>query len=195
MSLRYEILTGADVAAALDDLARLRIEVFREWPYLYDGDMAYERGYMRSYENNPNAILVGAFDQGKLVGASTGTALNGHDAAFATAFAPSDFDLNDIFYCAESVLLPAYRGQGAGHAFFDHREDFARARHYRYSAFCAVTRPDDHPKRAPQYRPLDPFWRARGYEPLEGVIATLDWRDIGEAESTTKPLQFWIKPL
>lgn len=195
MSLRYEILTGADVAAALDDLARLRIEVFREWPYLYDGDMEYERGYMRSYENNPNAILVGAFHQCNLVGASTGTALKGHDEAFATAFDHSGLALDEIFYCAESVLLPAYRGQGAGHAFFDHREQFARACHYRYSAFCAVTRPGDHPKRAPHYRPLDAFWRARGYEPLNGVIASLDWRDIDEAESTTKPLQFWIKPL
>ena len=25
--------------------ARLRIEVFRDWPYLYDGDLAYEQSY------------------------------------------------------------------------------------------------------------------------------------------------------
>ena len=37
------ILTGDAVAGALDDLARLRIAVFRDWPYLYDGDVAYER--------------------------------------------------------------------------------------------------------------------------------------------------------
>jgi hypothetical protein len=30
-------LAGAEVAPYLDDLARMRIEVFREYPYLYDG--------------------------------------------------------------------------------------------------------------------------------------------------------------
>lgn len=34
-------LTGLDLDAALDDMARLRIKVFRDWPYLYDGDVDY----------------------------------------------------------------------------------------------------------------------------------------------------------
>ncbi|MFP5511018.1 MAG: GNAT family N-acetyltransferase, partial [Alphaproteobacteria bacterium] len=42
--IRVAALTGAGLEAALDDVARLRIAVFRDWPYLYDGDLAYERG-------------------------------------------------------------------------------------------------------------------------------------------------------
>jgi len=42
-------LTGDGLTAALADLARLRIAVFRDWPYLYDGDEAYEREYLRAY--------------------------------------------------------------------------------------------------------------------------------------------------
>ena len=40
--IRVERLTGAALAAALPDVARLRIAVFRAYPYLYDGDAAYE---------------------------------------------------------------------------------------------------------------------------------------------------------
>ena len=38
-------LAGADLEAALDGVADLRITVFRDWPYLYDGSREYEREY------------------------------------------------------------------------------------------------------------------------------------------------------
>ena len=41
--MRVEALTGNALDAALDAVARLRIEVFSAFPYLYDGDLAYAR--------------------------------------------------------------------------------------------------------------------------------------------------------
>ncbi|MEY2961715.1 MAG: hypothetical protein RLZ60_1545, partial [Pseudomonadota bacterium] len=90
---------------------------------------------------------------------------------------------------------PDYRGQGAGHVFFDMREAKAKALGRRYVAFCSVMRPEDHPARPADYRPLDGFWRKRGYEKLDGVIARFKWTDHGDAEQTEKPLQFWMKAL
>jgi len=195
MSLDVRTLTGAALEDALDDLAVLRIEVFRAWPYLYDGDPGYERRYLASYRDNPRAILVGAFDGPQLVGAATGTPMEDHEEDFAAAFEGTGYDLGDLFYCAESVLLPAYRGHGAGHAFFEAREAQARALGRRFSAFCAVVRPEDHPLRPDSYRPLDPFWRKRGYAPLPGVLARFDWKDVDQPGQTAHPLQFWIKTL
>lgn len=188
-------LTGGDLEAALDAVADLRISVFRAFPYLYDGDHAYERRYLESYRHSPDAILVGAFDGDRLVGAATGTRLTDHADDFAAAFAGTGIDLETVFYCAESVLLPAWRGRGIGHRFFDLREAHARALGFRKSAFCAVIRPQDHPARPDDYRPLDAFWIARDYRPLEGVVAAFRWKDVGEAQETAKPLQFWIRDL
>lgn len=188
------ILTGDGLTAALGELARLRIAVFRDWPYLYDGDEAYERGYLRAYAA-PGAVVVAAMDGDRMVGAATGAPMEHHASDFAAAFAGRPEALEDIFYCAESVLLPEYRGHGLGHAFFDGREAQGRALGRRWSAFCSVVRPDDHPARPAGYRPLDGFWRKRGYAPLPGVTAQFRWRDLGETEETAKPLQFWIKPL
>ena len=56
------VLTGAGLEAALDEVAALRLAVFRDWPYLYDGDLDYERRYLDSYRSAPGAVLVGAFD-------------------------------------------------------------------------------------------------------------------------------------
>lgn len=195
MTLEVRPLRGEALGAALEDVARLRITVFRAWPYLYDGDMDYERRYLEVYRESEAAILVGAFDGPRLVGAATGTPMEDHAGEFAAAFAGTGYDLNRLFYCAESVLLPEYRGQGAGHRFFDLREAHARALGRSHVAFCAVERPADHPARPPGYRPLDDFWRKRGYAPLPGVKAQFSWRDLGEAEESVKPLQFWIRAL
>lgn len=193
--IQVRALTGDALEAALDDVARLRITVFRDWPYLYDGDHAYERAYLQAYCDSDRAILVGAFDGDDLVGASTGAPLSEHADDFAAAFEGQLYDLNRVFYCAESVLLPQYRGQGIGHQFFDMREAHARSLDFTHSAFCSVVRPDNHPDRPLQYRPLDAFWHARGYAPLDGAMAQFSWKDLGDEGETLKPLQFWIRAL
>ncbi|CUX80771.1 MAG: putative acetyltransferase [Roseibaca calidilacus] len=195
MSLRYQALTGAAIDAVIDGLAALRIRVFHDWPYLYAGDLGYERGYLAVYRDNPRAIVAAAFDGDRLVGAATGLPMVDADPEFRAAFEGTDHNPEQIFYCAESVLLPDYRGQGAGHRFFDLREQHARALGLRFAAFCSVKRPEDHPARPHGYRPLDGFWRKRGYAPLPGVVAQFTWRDLGDATDTAKPLQVWMRAL
>ncbi len=194
-SVHVRVLQGAALDTALNDVARLRISVFHDWPYLYDGDLNYERGYLEAYRNNDRAVLVGAFDGDQLVGAATGTPMADHAEDFAAAFANHPVPLEQIFYCAESVLLPEYRGQGIGHRFFDLREEHARALGSHYCAFCSVVRPDDHPLKPDGYRALDDFWRGRGYDPLPGVVAQFDWKDLDQPGQTQKPLQFWMRAL
>lgn len=188
-------LTGTALENVLENVAQLRIEVFRAWPYLYDGDLAYERDYLSAYSCSEQAIVVGAFDGAQLVGASTGAPLADHSDDFADAFAGTGLDIEQVFYCAESVLLPAYRGRGLGHGFFDLREAHARALGFRHCAFCSVCRPDDHPARPSEPRTLDLFWRKRGYQPLEGAIASFSWKDVGDDSESAKQLQFWHRSL
>lgn len=195
MRLEIQILDGEALKAAIPAVAALRIRVFRDFPYLYDGDLDYEQRYLAPYTSTPQAVLIGAFDGDCLVGASTGMPLTAHADDFAAAFANSGLPMSDVFYCAESVLLPEYRGQGAGNAFFDLREAAARAQGFDFSAFCSVTRAADHPARPSDYKPLDPFWRARGYSPLPGVIASFAWKEIAEPQESNKKLQFWSRRL
>ncbi len=188
-------LRGADLEQALDGVARLRITVFRDWPYLYDGSPDYEREYLATYRDNAGALLVGAFHDGQLIGASTSTPMEDHAPEFAAPFHDLGISPDRMLYGAESVLLRPYRGIGLGHGFIDLREAHAHALGRTHVAFCSVIRPDTHPARPAIARTNDAFWRGRGYDSLPGVLARFSWRDLGEAEETEKALQFWMRAL
>lgn len=193
--LTVRALNREEISGVIEDLARLRIAVFYEFPYLYDGDHAYETAYLKAYEQSESAIVVAAFDGDQLVGAATGTPMSDHHDEFAGAFASTDHDLNRLFYCAESVLLKRYRGRGLGHVFFDEREAHARRLGYTHCCFCSVIRPEDHPLRPADYQPLDRFWRKRGYDKLDGVVTGYSWKDIGDTQESEKQMQFWHREL
>lgn len=196
MSLTFEAITGPALKDVLGDLARLRIAVFRDWPYLYDGSEAYERDYLRKFIEADGAVCVVARDGDRIVGASTASPMAETDEEFIEPFRAAGYDISKVFYCGESVLVGDYRGQGAGHRFFDEREAHARRLGgFEISTFCRVVRPADHPLKPVNYRPLDAFWTKRGYAPAEGLVAHYPWKDIGDSEETDKPLQFWIKKL
>ena len=188
-------LRDQGIEATLDQVAQLRISVFRDWPYLYDGTLGYERQYLDSYRDNPGALLVGAFHDGRLIGASTSTPMEDHAAEFAAPFRALGIAPEKILYGAESVLLRPYRGIGLGHRFIDLREAHARALGRTHVAFCSVIRPDDHPARPATYRTNDAFWQGRGYAPLPGVVARFNWKDLGDSAETEKLLQFWMREL
>lgn len=196
MPVRVVSLTGPALTAALPDLARLRLTVFRDWPYLYDGTIEYEQGYIAKFASNDGAAIVAAYDGELIVGAATASPMRGHADEFAQPFEARGYDVSKLFYFGESVLLRSHRGRGIGHAFFDHREAHARSLgSYTHAIFCSVVRPDDHPLKPKDYVPLDAFWTKRGYAKLEGVVGHFSWRDIGDAGETPKPMQFWMKAL
>ncbi|MDZ7705411.1 MAG: GNAT family N-acetyltransferase [Trueperaceae bacterium] len=176
-------------------IAQLRIEVFREFPYLYDGDLDYERRYLQTYADSGEAVAVLVWDDDEVVGASTALPLRDETDALRAPFAEHDYDVDDFFYFAESVLRKAYRGQGLGKRFFGEREEEARALDYPRACFCAIDRPADHPKRPDDDRPLDDFWRKRGFVKHPELRTTLSWQEIGEDGESAKPLVFWIKEL
>lgn len=194
MTVRVEPLEGAALAEAVPALAELRIAVFRDWPYLYDGTLDYERRYIEKFAAADGAMIVVARDGERIVGAATASPMLGHADEFAEPFRRAGHDPARIFYFGESVLLAHYRGRGLGHAFFDHREAQAqRLGAYTHAAFCAVVRSSDHPLKPAGYVPLDAFWTKRGYQRAEGLVATFDWKDIDTPGEIAHPMQFWMK--
>lgn len=195
--LKIQTFTGADVRPYLDVLADLRITVFREYPYLYDGGKYadYEREYIETYARSGGACFVLAFDGDSVVGASTGIPMEEAEADFSKPFLEAGWNPREIFYYGESVLLSAYRGQGVGSVFMRERENVARAGGFAWMTFCAVDRPPDHPQRPSGYRPLDAFWERHGFRQRPEIKARFEWKEVGTENEVDHSLTFWTKPL
>jgi GNAT superfamily N-acetyltransferase len=191
-----EVLHGSEILPVLDELARLRIHVFREWPYLYDGDWNNEREYLRAFSAARSSVMVLARDSrptpSKVVGVSTAMALADESEALRKPFSDAGYDVSQWFYLAESVLMEEYRGQGLGHAFFDEREAAGKRAGFHRFTFCAVQRAESDPRQPEATRSLTPFWHQRGYAPLE-VCCSLQWKEVGNATPTFQTLRFWAK--
>jgi GNAT superfamily N-acetyltransferase len=186
-------VSGSEILPYIQDVARLRIAVFREFPYLYDGNLAYEENYLRRYTQSNLTVITLALDGQQVIGASTGMPLDDEGPAVREPFEIGGFALEDIFYFGESVLLPQYRGRGIGVRFFSEREAHALAHGFKTTTFCAVHRPENHPRRPPGYQPLDQFWQKRGYTRQTNMKSTFRWRDLDEPSESPKTLIYWIK--
>lgn len=194
MEITLKIVKGQEIAPYIKALGKLRITIFREYPYLYDGDAAYEEKYLTRYQNCPDALIVLAIDQetNHLVGMSSCLPLT-YEEEFKDPFLKHGLNPAEIFYFGESILLPEYRGLGLGKKFFDLREDHAHNTlkdSLKFTAFCAVNRKEQAPT---NYQSPEFLWRKRGYTKHPELVATFNWKDIGEKEVTPKSLTFWLK--
>lgn len=193
--VRVESLRSEAILPYVDALAALRIEVFREFPYLYDGTTDYERNYLQVYADSPRSVIALALDGDAVVGAATALPLLDHDEALSPELTAAGFAPEQVYYFGESVLRRSYRGHGIGHKFFDVREAAAREHGFPVAAFCAVVRPADHPRKPSGYAPHDVFWRKRGFTPRPDIVSTLSWKDLDEENESPKPMLFWVKEL
>lgn len=191
-SLHFTAHLGAEIANLIEPLASLRIAVFYDFPYLYEGTMAYERDYLQRYARIAESFVLAAWDGQQLVGATTATPLRYEMEDIRQPLQQMPWELDQLFYFGESLLLPPYRGQGVGHRFFEAREQHAKTLAYQGATFCSVIRPTDHPLHPADYRGHDLFWQKHGYAPQD-CYCHLSWLDRGQAEENQKALQFWYK--
>ncbi len=72
MTVGLAKLTNEALLARLDEVAKLRIEVFRGWPHLYKANLAYERQYLPRYAETKTGTVIIAETVDRIVGVATG---------------------------------------------------------------------------------------------------------------------------
>ena len=196
MAIFIKTVSGKQITPYLADLARLRITIFREYPYLYDGSKEYEEAYLRTYTESDESVVVLVFDHETLVGASTGVPMSDESEEFRRPFERNGYNTDTVFYCAESVLKKEYRGRGIYPTFFSERERHARKlNRFSLICFCAVERPPAHPLRPQNYSPLDSVWKKFGYNRHPELTTEYSWKDVDEDTESGKKMVFWLKEI
>ena len=188
-----QLLTGTAIADILDDVATLRLEIFQEYPYLYQGRREDELTYLGTYSEAPDASIILAYHGQAVIGAVAGMPLIHEDARMLDAFAGTTFPFNKIYYVGELLFRPAYRNCGLGRKLLDQLESHIRSLGRYHRLTCAtVERPDDHPLRPRDYIPITRFLARTDFARLPGVTTSFMWLET-DGVKRDHPMQFWSK--
>ncbi len=189
------LIIGPDIESYIDKLASLRVDIFREYPYLYKGNIKHERSYLRRYSQSPEAVLITVSHDESLAGAVTAIPLKDEMAELKAPFIETTYPIDKIFYIGELLFYPPYRNKGFGSQLLETVESYIRSTgNYRYLTAATVARPDDHPERPEGYLPISRFLKRNGFVPLTGVTAVFAWPEL-DGISRDHTMQFWIKDL
>ncbi len=192
---QIETLQGKATHALASEIASLRSSVFAEYPYLYEATIQQESQYFQTYMDKPSALCVTIKDHGSVVGMALGMSLEDHDNEYKQPFLEKPFNLPQIFYLGDLILLSQYRGKGLGKTLYQKFEDQVQEKNYQYIAFCEIQRGPDDPKKPPHYRSLDTFWKDLGYNSLSPMKVSSSWKEIGGEDAVEHDLVFSIKEL
>lgn len=186
-----QIIRGPEIENHIDDLGRFRIKIFREYPYLYDGNIEFERVYLSPYSRNPESLLLILQDARGIIGACTGTPLTGEDNDFQNAFMGENKD--EIYYIGAVILRADSRGQKLGSRLLSTALSLIDMKRFKKTSLCTVDRGLNHPRRPGNYCPPDYLWEKYGFVKSTYLLAYLAWTDIGQKIETKKPMNIWFK--
>lgn len=195
MVITEQLLTGATIADGLNDMATLRLDIFEEYPYLYQGDREDELNYLSTYADAPDACAILAYDGSSIIGAATGMPIIHEAEQMRDAFAGTTLPFNEIYFVGELLFRPAYRNCGLGRKLLGRLESHIRSLDSYHKLTCAtVERPDDHPLRPRNFIPITRFLARTGFVRLPGVSTHFRWRET-DGIKRDHCMQFWSKEL
>jgi GNAT superfamily N-acetyltransferase len=195
MTIIEKLLTGPDALESLDGVASLRIDIFREYPYLYDGKRDDEIHYLSRYAEKPGACVITASDSDTLVGAATGIPLKYEHRTMVEPVRATDYPADEMYYVGEVLFYPTYRKRGLGQRLLAMMEEHVRSLEgYRFLTCATVVRPDDHPLRPFDFVPIERFLARTGFTPLADITSNITWQETDGIDHC-HPMRFWIKEL
>ncbi|MBC7398043.1 MAG: hypothetical protein H7333_11420 [Bdellovibrionales bacterium] len=197
--LHFRIYVGIEIIPHIHEVSKFRVQYFKDYPYLYCGNIDYEKQYLQSFSVEPEAILVAAFDsENKLSAISTGLPLLCSSSILADGpemFLKNGLDPKKIFYYGEIIISYKYRLKGVVRKVYAMQEKFAITKGFTSIALSTVVR-DDFDFRKPQgYKDTDGLWRALGFT-RTNMHFEFEWPtyDVnGNVTDQSNQMVYWTK--
>ncbi len=187
--------SGEGARPYLNQIAALRIDHYREFPYLYDGSFENEKRYLDPYFNSKNSKILLVFDLDKVVGFSNSLPLAEESDWLVKPFERADLKPSDYLYMSDFILKAPYRGKGLLRRFFEAHEKNAHINGCSKLAMMTVKREPSHPQRPEGYQPLDDMWRHFGMDVVPECEIVFLWNQVDTKKEEHNRLQVWSKTL
>lgn len=195
MNISELMLQGADIQGHLEEIARLRLSIFREYPYLYDGKMEYELKYLQHYASKDEATVIVSSYENQLAGAVTAIPLQYESEEMIAPVAATSYPVERIYYIGELLFYPDYRNKGLGTRLLSRIEQHVLDQQdYDYLVCATVMRPEGHPLIPAGYVPIERFLQHNRFAKLPGVTTHSAWKET-DGIRRHHEMQFWLKAL
>lgn len=195
-SISIEVLKGPEVIPYLQKLAELRIEFYRNYPYLYEGNITDEETYLNMYAKSKDSLLVIAKNGDEIVGAVTGIPMLESKEENKQLYAQKQIPAEHIFYLGELVLSQDYQKSDLLERLYLQLENAVKGlERYSLLAVCEIERSPEDTKKPVSALSSEVLWANRGFTKQPQLYTTDAWKDVGDLEKSDHHLFFWYKEL
>ena len=199
--LEYKTFKGKEIIDYIDLVSQFRIENFKEFPYLYKGNMEYEREYLEGFSSNLESRLILVYENKNVIGISTSLPfLSEYDILEdgPSLFKSMGKNPRDFFYFGEVIISSNFREKGICKEIFRIQEKIAKQLNYKDICFLTVVRDRNDPRMPINYSNPSSIWDSLGYKPIEEKTLNFEWPTIhidGTVKNIENPMKFWLKEL
>lgn len=196
---KYHIvhLIGPEAKKYVTDIANIRIQVFKEFPYLYAGTLEYEQEYSDYFSKDERAILIAAMQDERIIGFITGMPLSLENPLTKDVaqklLAKGLTDISHYYYLGEAIVLAEYRKPLLIYNLFKKFKEETKNFTYQKIGILTVIRDKNHPLRPAGYRSIESILKYFKFHPTD-IIIDFEWPTFqasGEIENAANPMLFW----
>lgn len=198
MTVHLETFKGADIQPYTRLLSEMRLKEFRQFPYLYIGNMEDDLAYTQTFSSTPQGRLIVAFQGNQVVGVRSGMPLETplfFLDRWRSFLQKQGINTKKCFFSGEIVIDPAFQKKGLRSQLMN--QYFQEVEAMGFTSIMAITslRPLDHPLRPQDYVDID--MPRYGFENTNIVLSNT-WPTL-QADGTVKEqenhLIVWMKNL
>lgn len=125
-NIKIEVFHGPEIAPYIKDIASLCNSIYRDAPYLYNGEDADYNTYVESYTESNDTIICLAFDQQEIIGLALGMPMEQSRDLYKPTLIEHGFDLQTMYYFGEFGLRNGYQNRGIEISLYAHMEKTIR---------------------------------------------------------------------
>jgi hypothetical protein len=194
-SVTIEVLKGKEVIPYLEKLAELRIVFYREYPYLYEGNLADEMAYLNMYVNSEDSVLAIAKKGEELVGIASGLPMLESKEENKRLYAEKKIPGEHVFYLGEVVLCHEQNTDVQERIYQEFEKAVIGLQKYHTLAVCEIERDPEDSKKPSSAFSSEVQWENRGFIRQPEFYTIAAWKDVGDLEKSNHALVFWTKNL
>ena len=159
------MVTGKAINDCFEAIATLRLMVFSEYPYCYQGSFEDEQKHFGQYTCHEDRSLAVLFEKNQIIGLSTRIPAASALPLLGRAVPELErrgVNIEQHYYVIESMIKQAFRGKKRGQLLYQEHEVFIRRRGYQTN--CLLTLATESTITSVEKKPFTSLWHWLGFK-------------------------------